>query len=119
MDNEDKDLLGNCVSNRVSSQLNLEYYSIIEGDKAIRIIIATVCLAFAIYKLPTADSVMHMLSGVVALCIYIRMTMGSPLVRRLTPDSMARVQLWMATEEKEISESSKEASDSYEHPKDA
>jgi len=115
MDNEEKNLLGECVSDRVGKQLNLEYNTIIEFNKTIRIIGALFCLAFAMYTLPAADSFVGTLLGMGALCVYIRMTMGSPLVRRLTPDSMARVQLWMATEESSAS-SEEEANG---RPKDA
>jgi hypothetical protein len=104
MSSEDNDLLSESVSQRVASQLKLECETTLQFDKAIRIGIALSALAIAIYNLPAADSFGDIVLGIGALCVYIRATMGSPLVRRLTPDSIARVRRWMSEETSTSSE---------------
>jgi len=104
MSSEDKDLLSESVSQRVASQLKLEYETTLQFDKTIRTAVALSALAIAIYNLPAADSFVDIVLGIGALCVYIRATMGSPMVRQLTPDSMARVQRWMSEETSTSSE---------------
>ena len=104
MSSEDKDLLSESVSQRVASQLKLEYETTLQFDKTIRTAVALSALAIAIYNLPAADSFVDIVLGIGALCVYIRATMGSPMVRQLTPDSMSRVQRWMSEETSTSSE---------------
>ena len=56
MSSEDKDLLSESVSQRVASQLKLEYETTLQFDKTIRTAVALSALAIAIYNLPAADS---------------------------------------------------------------
>lgn len=102
----DGDIISTSAAENISARLGLKYEYVMNGTRALRIMIGTIALLSGIMLLQKIQTQFDLFGALFALGIFVRLSMGSPMIRQLTPESRAKLQEWLRSEEYPTQESS-------------
>lgn len=97
-DSQHGDLIATNAAENVGERLGLKYEYVMAPEKAIVIIVATVSLLLSILWLQNITTQWDLLYPICSLAVFVRLAFGSPMVRRLTPESRQRLLEWLQSE---------------------
>jgi hypothetical protein len=93
------DIVATSTAENVGQRLGLKYEHVMSPLKALRIVVATLALMLSILWLQSIETQWDLLPTFVALAVFVRLTVGSPMERQLTAESRERLLEWIASEE--------------------
>lgn len=83
------------IHDSMTHTLNLEYERVISGSRVFRTIVGFATFCTAVYFLAHGMSITEFIIGACAAAAYIRISIGSIVVVRLTDAAAARVRRWV------------------------
>lgn len=93
------DVVSNSAAEHVSERLGLKYENVMSVSRMMTITVATVSLLFTLLWMQNLRTQWDILWPMASLGVFVRLAFGSPMVRRLTPESRARLLEWLQSEE--------------------
>ena len=102
----DGDLIATNVAEGIGTRLDLKYEHVMSYAKMLKITLGTGALLFAILFSQNIKTVYDIFATMISLGVFARLSFGSPMERRLTAESMQRLQEWLASEDTHSQESS-------------
>lgn len=103
---QNSDLIATSAAENVSAKLDLKYEYVMSYTKMFKITLGTLALLMTLLLSQSVDSLYDMIAMIMALGVFVRLSFGSPMQRRLTAESMQRLQIWLASEDTQSQESS-------------
>lgn len=100
------DLIANSTAESVGRSLDLKYEHVMSPFKSLKIVISAVSLLTVISLSQHITGFFDVVLMMAALGVFARICVGSPMERRLTAESMERLQTWLASEDTKSKESS-------------
>ena len=83
--------------------LGLVYTESFDGVKAVKIVACVSSLSLAIMYLHLSSSLSEFCFCTAGLVLFIRLLLGAPTRRHLTPESLAQLQMWLVNTDEDSS----------------